>query len=286
LELDILDALREYKSKKHVPYDQVPALISLGGANRVFEMEPFDYDFDTPGTGIGLALLDGFDGPISQAAISTALLSVFRGKFCDAVLPNRKTRTYRRDQVIYDVGDKDRTLFFLRSGFVKVGTITFDGHELIYDVRTAGDVVGELCASEEIRPDRAVALEQSEAVPVPFEEMVNILRNQPQLMARLVSLFCRALKEAYAQVNTLAVDDTLRRLVNVLLRLGEKIGHNLGQSVELSTYLTQEELSHMVAARRERVSTALNFLRRKGAIHYTSPGRLVLNIQSLKTYIT
>jgi Cyclic nucleotide-binding domain len=148
-------------------------------------MEPFDYDFDRPGTWIELELLDRFDG-----LISTALLSVFRGKFCDAVLPNRKARTYRRDQAIYDVGDKDGTLFFLRSGFVKVGTITFDGHELIYDVRTAGDVVGELCASEEIRPDRAVALEQSEAGPVPFAEMVDILRDQPQLMARLESLFC------------------------------------------------------------------------------------------------
>jgi hypothetical protein len=74
--------------------------------------------------------------------------------------------------------------------------------------------------------------------------------------------------------------------VNVLLRLGEKIGHNLGQTVELSTYLTQEELSQMVAARRERISTALNFLRRKGAIDYSSPGRLVLKIERLRTYVT
>jgi len=169
---------------------------------------------------------------------------------------------------------------------VKVGTITSDGHELIYDVRKTGDVVGELCASEERRLDRAVALEETVAVPVPYYEIMQILRNQPELLSRLVALFCEALKEAYAQVNTLAVDDTLRRLVNVLLRLGEKIGRNLGQTVEFSTYLTQEELSQMVAARRERVSTALNFLRRKGAIHYSKPGMIVLNIQNLRTFVT
>jgi hypothetical protein len=33
---------------------------------------------------------------------------------------------------------------------------------------------------------------------------------------------------AYSQVNTLAVHDTLRRLVNVLVRLGEKIGRSAG----------------------------------------------------------
>lgn len=249
-------------------------------------MDSFEYDLGKlPGRG-GLELLEGFDASISHAAISTALTSVFRGKFCDAILPNRKSATYKRDQVIYDVGDKERTFFFLQSGFVKVGTITFDGHELIYDVRKSGDVVGELCASEEQRPDRAVALEQTDAIPVPFEEVMHILLQKPELLARLVALFCYALKEAYAQVNTLAVDDTLRRLVHVLLGLGEKIGRDIGESVELTTYLTQEELSQMVAARRERISTALNFLRRKGAIYYTSPGRIVLNIPSLKTYVT
>jgi CRP/FNR family transcriptional regulator, cyclic AMP receptor protein len=249
-------------------------------------MDSFEFDLDRPTGRAELDLIEGIDPSISHAAISTALTSVFRGKFCDAILPNRKPATYKRDQVIYDVGDRERTFFFLQSGFVKVGTITLDGHELIYDVRKSGDVVGEPCASEEQRPDRAVALELTEAIPVPFEDVMQILRHQPELLARLVALFCHALKEAYAQVNTLAVDDTLRRLVGVLLRLGEKIGQNIGQSVELTTYLTQEELSQMVAARRERISTALNFLRRKGAIHYTSPGRIVLNIPSLKTYVT
>jgi len=249
-------------------------------------MNALDHEFDQPFAPSELELPFGLDHSISQAAISTALTSVFRGKFCDAILPNRKATTFRRDAVLYDVGDSQRMFFFLQSGFVKVGTITSDGHELIYDVRKGGDVVGELCVSEERRPDRAVALEQTEAVPVPFQEVMQILRDQPELLTRLVGLFCQALKEAYAQVNTLAVDDTLRRLVNVLLRLGEKIGHNLGQTVELSTYLTQEELSQMVAARRERISTALNFLRRKGAIDYSSPGRLVLKIERLRTYVT
>lgn len=225
----------------------------------------------------------GFDS-VSQAAVSTALVSVFRGKFCDAILPNRKTATFKRKEVIYDVGDNERTLFFLRDGFVKVGTITSDGHELIYDVRRGGDVVGELCASETRRPDRAVALEQTEAIPVPFEEVIEVVRKQPDLLARLVDVFCRALNEAYAQVNTLAVDDMTHRLAKVLLKLAVKIGQHSGPEVEIPTYLTQDEISEMVAARRERISTALNFLRRKKMIQYTNHGHLVLNVNALEGY--
>jgi CRP/FNR family transcriptional regulator, cyclic AMP receptor protein len=151
-------------------------------------------------------------------------------------------------------------------------------------VRKGGDVVGELCASELRRPDRAVALEQTEAIPVPFEDVMEVVRKQPALLARLVDVFCRALSEAYAQVNTLAVDDTAHRLGKVLLKLAAKIGQNSGPEVEIPTYLTQEEIAQMVVARRERISTALNFFRRKNMIQYTNHGHLVLNMKALESY--
>jgi CRP/FNR family transcriptional regulator len=243
-----------------------------------------DHRMVQPAAKSGIELVLGSDDSFSQAAVSTALVSVFRGKFCDAILPNRKTTTFEKEEVIYNVGSAERTLFFLQDGFVKVGTITSDGHELIYDVRKGGDVVGELCASEPRRPDRAVALEQTAAIPVPFEDVMEVVRKQPDLLARLVDVFCRALSEAYAQVNTLAVDDTAHRLGKVLLKLAAKIGQNAGPEVEIPTYLTQEEIAQMVVARRERVSTALNLLRRKKMIQYTNHGHLVLNVKALESF--
>jgi CRP/FNR family cyclic AMP-dependent transcriptional regulator len=227
-----------------------------------------------------------FEDSPTQAALSTALISVFRGKFCDAVLPNRKTTSFKKDAIIYDVGDRERTFYFLQDGFVRVGTITSDGHELIYDVRKGGDVIGELCASEPRRPDRAVALEQTQTIAVPFQDVMEVVRKQPDLLARLVDVFCRALNEAYAQVNTLAVDDTVHRLSKVLLKLAAKIGQTSGTEVVIPTYLTQEEIAQMVAVRRERISTALNFLRRKRMIGYTDHGHLLLNVKSLESYST
>jgi CRP/FNR family transcriptional regulator, cyclic AMP receptor protein len=231
----------------------------------------------------GLALACD-DFAIRQAAVSSALAGVFRGKFCDAILPNRKAVTFEKNDVIYNVGEKDRTFFFLLSGFVKVGTITRDGHELIYDVRKGGDVVGELCASRRERPDRAIALEDTKAVPVPYDEVMNLMREQTDLLDRLVELFCRALTEAYEQVNILAVDDTVHRVVKALLRLAAKIGHRSGEMVEIPTYLTQEEISQMVAARRESVSTALNFLRRRAMLRYSNHGYLNLDTRRLENY--
>ena len=220
----------------------------------------------------------------SQAAVSSALVTVFRGKFCDAILPNRKATPYERNEVLYEIGDRDRMFFFVQLGFVKVGTITSEGRELIYDIRSSRDVVGELCVSEARRPDRAVALEHTEAVAVPRDEIMEILRQRPDLFSRLVDVLGRALVEAYEQVNTLATDNTLGRVAKTLLRLAAKIGKQSGSVVEIEKYLTQEELAQMVAARRERVSTALNFLRRQGAVHYLPHGHLSLNVRVLESH--
>ena len=225
------------------------------------------------------------NGVVSRmAAVSAALGPIFRGRFCDILLPNRAIRAFDEDRVLYELGDRERTFFFVRHGVVKVGTITDDGREIIYDIRKSGDVVGELCAIEPVRRDRAVVVERTEAIAIPFDEVVEVLAKHPTLLRDLVQMFGGALAEAYDQVNRLAVEDVMYRLVDVLKVLAGKFGCPSGELVEIATYLTQEELAQMVVARRERVSTALNSLRRRGIARYSARGHLLLDMRALETY--
>jgi CRP-like cAMP-binding protein len=223
------------------------------------------------------------DGTAELAAVSSALAPVFRGRFCDVLLPHRKVTTFNKNETLYNVGDSGQVLYFVRTGFVKIGAITSNGREIIYDVRKQGDVVGELCAFEPERLDRAVALEQTDAIAVPFEEIRDLLATRPDLMSMLIEVFCRALKEAYAQINTLAADGTVHRLARVLTSLAGKIGQRSDSFIEIPTYLTQEEIAQMVMARRERISTALNFLRRQGVVQYTVRGHLMVDVIRLES---
>ena len=222
------------------------------------------------------------DTALYEASLSAALVTIFRGKFCDALLHGRRPAVYNKEEVLYEVGDKDRTFFFIRHGFVKVGTIVQNGHEIIYDIRKDGDVVGELCAGQYPRRDRAVALEQSHVVLVPYLEIVHALQENPDLLTGLVETFTDCLSDAYEQVNTLALRDIVYRLSNVLVGLASKIGRPFGEMIQIPIYLTQEDISQMVAARRERVSSALNLLRRRGIIHYSNGGHLLIHLQALE----
>jgi CRP-like cAMP-binding protein len=233
--------------------------------------------------GAPAALLDlPADTALSADCLSAALMTVFRGNFCDALLPGRSAVTFRRNDVLYDLGDGERTFFFIRSGYIKVGTITDDAREIVYDIRKEGDVAGELCACRAVRGDRAVALETSDVIPVPHTEVFAALQQQPKLFGRLVEIFCDCLADAYEQINTMALHDSARRLARVLIGLAAKIGRPSGGRIEIPTYLTQEDISQMVLARRERVSTALNFLRRRGMVEYSNHGHLLLDVDALK----
>ena len=59
------------------------------------------------------------------ACVSAALATIVRGKLCDKLLSNRIPVTFEKDDILYDLGDGDHTFFFLQSGVVKVGTMTF-----------------------------------------------------------------------------------------------------------------------------------------------------------------
>lgn len=224
------------------------------------------------------------DTGVRHASLSSALATIFRGSLCDVVLRNRSVTTFAKGQVIYDIADESQMLFFLQSGFVKIGTVTEDGHELIYDVRKGGDIVGELCVSEYPRQDRAVTLEQTELVAVPLDDVLEIVRGDRNLLRQLLQVFCNSLSDAYDQLNSVAFNDTVHRLVRVLVKLGTQLGHGSGQGTEISTYLSQEEIAQMIAVRRERVSTAMNFLRNHGMVDYTRRGLLILNLKALENY--
>ena len=225
---------------------------------------------------------ENFSGAVVRSA---ALAPLFRGRFCEVLLPNRAVQVFEEDEVLYEMAARERTFFFVRSGIVKVGTITANGREIIYDLRKDRDVVGELCVLEVVRRDRAVAVERTEAIPVPFDEVMDSLAQHPQLLRDFVAMFCHALAEAHEQVNRLAADDVMPRLVGVLKTLAGKLGRPSGEQVEIAAYLTQEEVAQMVMARRERVSTALNALRRRGIARYSSRGRLILDMRALDDYV-
>jgi CRP/FNR family cyclic AMP-dependent transcriptional regulator len=215
--------------------------------------------------------------------LSAALTRILRGKLCDELMAGRTSSSFEKDETLFDAGEKNESVFFLQSGMVKVGMVTERGREIIYDLRKAGDVAGELClCGAERRTDRAVALEPTKAVPVRYVEILAALRANADLLPCLLELFCQALTDAYERAYRLAVDPLDRRVIKVLLDLASKHGRPVRGKIEIPIHLTQEEISQMVNGRRERVSTSLHSLQRRGVIQYSRYGYMTADIEALR----
>jgi CRP-like cAMP-binding protein len=145
-----------------------------------------------------------------------------------------------------------------------------------------GDAVGRPAriGGTALRGDRI--LESTELTAVPYEEILNHLQQNGDALHGIFEAICRALSSAYDQVSLLSSGGTLERLVKVLLRLAKQFGRSSGDLIEVDAYLTQEEISQMMASSRERVSVALNLLRDRAMVQYSRRGHLLLDVNALE----
>ena len=197
----------------------------------------------------------------------------------------RKPRLFGANQIIYNIGDEARGLYFLRSGLVKLSTISESGKEIILDVYRTGEVFGEMCLYTAKRTDMAVAMEPSEIAELEPDEFLAILYNSREAMYDFLQSSLKRLARSYDLIREISFDSVSVRLAKLLLRLADEFGEPSHQGVELTHFISQEELSQIVLARREVVSMALSRLRKQGLVNYNRKGRLTIHTTALKAYI-
>jgi CRP/FNR family transcriptional regulator, cyclic AMP receptor protein len=213
-----------------------------------------------------------------------SLSSLFQGGLCET-LTARKGRRFEGNQIIYNIGDRASSVFFLRQGLVKLNAVSSDGKEVILSVHKPNEIFGEFCLCEGKRNEMAVAMEASEIVEIRFEELLEQLQQNHEAMLNFLISVCQRLSKAHQIISEFSFDNLPKRLARALLRLADDIGQESPNGTELTHYITQEELAQMVSARREVVSTALSRLRDRQLISYSRKGKLTINRAAMLAYV-
>ncbi|HZS44250.1 MAG TPA: Crp/Fnr family transcriptional regulator [Blastocatellia bacterium] len=213
------------------------------------------------------------------------LSSFFRGKLCDQ-LTARPGRRINANSFIYVIGDRAKSVYFLRKGLIKSSVISEEGEELILRINKTGDIFGEFCLCDNKRREQAIAMEDSEVVEIAFDDLITSLQQNREAMYSFLINVCQRLSTAYDQLRAFSFDKTVERLGRTLLKLSDELGgEETPEGLEIAHYIKQEELAQMIAARREVVSSSLNQLRALGLINYSRKGRLTVKTQALQNYL-
>ncbi len=163
------------------------------------------------------------------------------------------TRTYRRAALVVVAGAPARTVFFVRSGQVRLYQLAGGGDE-IREVTTAVLGPGQLFGvsallGREAYHSFAEALTPVEAWAVPAARLRARLLEEPPLLGAVLAALGRRTALNAALLRDVTLLPVARRIPDVLKNLGPCLG---GETLRLSN----EQLAALVGARRETVSRA------------------------------
>jgi len=193
--------------------------------------------------------------PVDWEAV---LAGVFRGK---------TTVEYGAARDVFRQGDPADSLFYLRSGKVKLAVTSNEGKEAIVAMLDSGEFFGEGClAGQPLRMATAIALTDCTLDRIDKSLMARMLHEKHDLSELFVThLLSRNIRYEEDLVDQL-FNSSEKRLARILLLLA-----HFGKESRSETVLpniSQESLAQMVGTTRSRVSHFMNKFRKLGFVDY------------------
>lgn len=182
-----------------------------------------------------------------------------------------------KDVPIYFASEPSKTIYFLKTGRVKISKYLSDGSEKIIAIINPGEIFGEMALfDEEERTDYAVTLEPSLICAINKNEFAEFVQKNPVLNLRLTKLFGLKLKNFSERIEDLIFKDANQRIISFLIRYAEKNGKIIGEQIFVKPFLKHQNIGQLTACSRQTVNYLLTDLREKKIIDFDR-NKLVIN---------
>jgi len=185
-------------------------------------------------------------------------------------------KTKRRD-FLFRPGDKANKVFWIKSGRVKVYTLTQDGREVIHALYHSGDILGEMAFFEKKpREAFAEALEDTTYAVISRKDMFALAKRKPVIIYRLAKLVGERRREAEREKELLIYKGVKERLASLLLKLGDVYGVDDSRGKMLKVRITHKDLASLVGSSRETVTLVMSEMRRSGVLGQNSDRKIII----------
>jgi len=159
--------------------------------------------------------------------------------------PGEMVRSYVKDQIVFCEGEPGDELFIIQRGSVKIIKIT--DNEILLAVLKTGDIFGEMALLEsKPRAAGAVAYEDCQLMAVNRENFQQMIKTQPQLIARLTTLLSERIWLIYKQLANTQINDPLGRMFDMLQIQLDKKRVDINAITNYSFDFGLKELGNMV----------------------------------------
>lgn len=223
--------------------------------------------------------------PSSLGLRGIALLEGVAPERLEALARECAWRNVAADSRIISRAARERDVYFIVSGRVRVTTYSASGRQVTFRDFGASEHFGEVSAIDGMpRSADVVALESSLLAALPREAFLRLLREESAVAERLLRSFAglvRRLSDRVIDLSTLGVH---QRLHAELLRLAQAAGLQ-GNRARIDPAPKHADLASQVSTYREQVTRELSALARAGVIGKDGKALLVLDIARLERLV-
>ena len=192
----------------------------------------------------------------------------------------RKTVLFRKRQIIFSVGDRSDSIYFIESGSAKLTVTSAKGREAVIAVLERGRFFGEnaLDADRLPRSTNAIALTELRAARIEREAMLRLLRAEQDVCHSFISCLIRNAEELKGELANNLLYASEQRLARALCSLSQLSEHDPYQRVP---QLSQQELANMIGITRQRVNVLLKRFKNLGFIDYANGLKVYRSIRDV-----
>lgn len=195
------------------------------------------------------------------------------------IIGNKKIRTYKSGEVIYDEGNHANNIYLLKSGVIKSHKIDEFGKELITKIFKASEFFGYTSLTENIPYlESATAMEKAEVVAISKDDLKKMLKQNHKLTLEFIQLLADNLIEFKEQLLQMAYGSVKKKTASTILQFAEKIPSKSEGTIKIS----RSDLASVAGIATESLIRTLSSLKKDGLIDIEGRNITVLDVEKLK----
>jgi CRP/FNR family transcriptional regulator, cyclic AMP receptor protein len=191
-------------------------------------------------------------------------------------------KTYPKNYVVFQEGEKGDALFIIVKGKVKVLLYGEDGREYILDVIGTDGFFGELSLIDELpRSANVMTVEESELLVIRRSDFIRLLMENPAITVNILKILSRRLRAADERIKGLAFLSVEGRILKYLMEIGEESGVKVKDHLVIENGPTQIEIANSCGCSRETVSRMIKSMIEKGIISVRKRSYTIIHLSHI-----
>lgn len=182
--------------------------------------------------------------------------------------------------------DEPEFLFVLKRGKIKLTKQSESGKETILGIVSPGETFGEIALFDgRPFPFSAQAMESSEVLKMSRADFLEYVLGSCTACVEIILELSRRLREAQSVIKGMAAERVEHRIVELLLKLGEKIGRRDEDGLRIGIMLTRQDIADMVGSTVETTIRVLSRLTKRGLIDTRGKSLILKDLEALRQII-